>query len=471
MRTERTCSGRMRRLHAPMRWVFGAITLLGLVLGTPRGAWAHAHLRRSEPSAGASVTAPHVIRLWFSEAPELSLTTVRVTDSTGASIDLGAPVHDGADALSVLLSIRRELAPGRYEVRWRTAAVDGHPASGRFSFRVAAPALPALPVPAASPGATDSLAGADDSTAMGERHATPQDASFVLVRLVSYASLLLLVGAVVFRGAVLPRVAGAEGMDARGMQRILAGGAAAAAVVFVVTSAVRLAMQSRMMRDASMSVAQLEDMAMATQWGGAWRMQLGAGAAALIGATLAWRGRRSGWTLAALACVVASLGIALGGHAATVERYRSLSVLDDALHVLAASAWLGTLFWLAAAGLGAPLRDGTRRADHVAALVGAFSPVALLSAAVVALTGVVTAWQRLDRVADLWTTPYGQVLFRKLVLVGVVALVGAYNWRRVRPALGTDAATGRLRRSMWTELCVGLLVLLATAVLVATPTR
>jgi copper transport protein len=74
-------------------------------------------------------------------------------------------------------------------------------------------------------------------------------------------------------------------------------------------------------------------------------------------------------------------------------------------------------------------------------------------------------------VADLWTTPYGQVLVRKLVLVGVVALVGAYNWRRVRPALGTDAATGRLRRSMWTELCVGLLVLLATAVLVATPTR
>lgn len=467
MRTERMCSGRMRRLHAPMRWAFGAITLLGLLLGSPRDAWAHAHLRRSEPSAGASVTAPHVIRLWFSEAPELSLTTVRVTDSTGASIDLGAPVHDGADALSVLLSIRRELAPGRYEVRWRTAAMDGHPSSGRFSFRVAAPALPALPVPAA----TDSLAGTDDSTAVAERHATPQDASFVLVRLVSYTALLLLVGAVVFRFAVLPRVAGADGMDARAMQRTLAGGAAAAAAVFVVTSAVRLAMQSRMMRDASMSVAQLEDMAMATQWGGVWRMQLGAGAAALIGATLAWRGRRSGWTLAALACVVASLGIALGGHAATVERHRTLSVLDDALHVLAASAWLGTLFWLAAAGLGAPLRDGTRRAEHVAALVGAFSPVALLSAAVVALTGVVTAWQRLDRVADLWTTPYGQVLFRKLVLVGVVALIGAYNWRRVRPALGTDAATGRLRRSMWTELCVGLLVLLATAVLVATPTR
>jgi putative copper export protein len=40
----------------------------------------------------------------------------------------------------------------------------------------------------------------------------------------------------------------------------------------------------------------------------------------------------------------------------------------------------------------------------------------------------------------------------------------------VRPALGDDAGTARLRRSAAAELAVGALVLLATAVLVATPT-
>jgi putative copper export protein len=318
---------------------------------------------------------------------------------------------------------------------------------------------------------TDSLSATADSSASAAHRPTPQDASFVLVRSVSYTALLLLIGAVSFRVAVLPRVDGAGGMDARVVQRTLGGGAAIAALAFVITSGVRLAMQSRMMRDASMSVAQLEDMAMATRWGGVWRVQLAAGVVALVGATLAMRGRRAGWTLAALACVAASLGVALGGHAATVERYRTLSVLDDALHVLAASAWLGTLFWLAVAGLRAPLPAGAPRAGHVAAMVNAFSPVALVSASVVVLTGLVTAWQRLDHVADLWTTPYGEALFRKLVLVGVVLLVGAFNWRRVRPTLGTDAASGLLRRSAWAELGMGLLVLVATAVLVATPTR
>jgi putative copper export protein len=40
----------------------------------------------------------------------------------------------------------------------------------------------------------------------------------------------------------------------------------------------------------------------------------------------------------------------------------------------------------------------------------------------------------------------------------------------VQPALGTDVATGKLTRSGRIELTIGLLVLLATAVLVAMPT-
>jgi putative copper export protein len=62
------------------------------------------------------------------------------------------------------------------------------------------------------------------------------------------------------------------------------------------------------------------------------------------------------------------------------------------------------------------------------------------------------------------------VLLLKLAVLSPVAATGAYNWLRVRPALGGDAGAARIRRSATAELAVGALVLLATAALVATPT-
>ena len=54
-------------------------------------------------------------------------------------------------------------------------------------------------------------------------------------------------------------------------------------------------------------------------------------------------------------------------------------------------------------------------------------------------------------------------------MLTVAAAAGAYNWKRVLPLLGTATATSRLRRSTSVELAAALIVLLITAVLVATP--
>jgi len=63
----------------------------------------------------------------------------------------------------------------------------------------------------------------------------------------------------------------------------------------------------------------------------------------------------------------------------------------------------------------------------------------------------------------------GRTLLVKIGVLTVVFGTGAYNWLRVRPALGTEAAGSRLRRSAILELAVGAIVLAVTAVLVATP--
>ena len=80
------------------------------------------------------------------------------------------------------------------------------------------------------------------------------------------------------------------------------------------------------------------------------------------------------------------------------------------------------------------------------------------------------AWLHLGTVPALWQTPYGKTLLVKLAILSVVGATGAYNWLRVKPSLGNIEGATRIRRSAVVELGVGVLVLIVTAVLVATPT-
>jgi putative copper export protein len=57
----------------------------------------------------------------------------------------------------------------------------------------------------------------------------------------------------------------------------------------------------------------------------------------------------------------------------------------------------------------------------------------------------------------------------KLVFVAIVVLLGAWNWRRVRPSLGSEGTEHTIHRSATMELTFAGLVLIATSVLVTLP--
>lgn len=57
----------------------------------------------------------------------------------------------------------------------------------------------------------------------------------------------------------------------------------------------------------------------------------------------------------------------------------------------------------------------------------------------------------------------------KLVLVLIVVVLGAWNWKRVRPSLGTEGTEQIIRRSATMELMFAALVLIATSALVTLP--
>jgi putative copper export protein len=186
-------------------------------------------------------------------------------------------------------------------------------------------------------------------------------------------------------------------------------------------------------------------------------------AIALIGYLIVRASSTPGWALAAVGVVIAALFPLYTGRGAGKV---------NAVHVLAASTWLGTLLVLSIVGIRGVLKrelSGTPRAMLVADLVNSFSPLALTAAAFVALTGLTTAWMHLKRISSLWTTGYGVTLVIKLIFVLIVVVLGAWNWRRVRPTLGEHGTEETIKRSSTMELTFGAIVLICTAVLVTLP--
>ena len=176
---------------------------------------------------------------------------------------------------------------------------------------------------------------------------------------------------------------------------------------------------------------------------------------AVVGFLLVLSRVSAGWAIAALGVVVGPFTNLIFG-----DWNRSI----NSIHKFAGGLWIGTLFLLVVAGIAL-----VRKGAIISEMVHAFSPLALTSFAVLAFTGVNTAWRHLKELSNLWTTPYGYALIAKVCVVLVVVALGAWNWRRQRPLLGTDEAAAVLRRSAIAELIAATVVLIITAVLVALP--
>jgi putative copper export protein len=186
-------------------------------------------------------------------------------------------------------------------------------------------------------------------------------------------------------------------------------------------------------------------------------------ALALIGFVLVRASSSFGWMLAAIGILLAVLQPVYTGR---------FSNKVNAVHILAASTWLGTLLVMLVIGIRGVIKSssaGVQRAELVGDLVNSFSPLALVASAIVAISGVTTAWLHLKRVSALWTTSYGISLIVKLIFVFIVVSLGAWNWRRVRPSLGGEGSEETIRRSATMELTFAAFVLVATSVLVSLP--
>ncbi|HEX6627355.1 MAG TPA: CopD family protein [Gemmatimonadaceae bacterium] len=288
-----------------------------------------------------------------------------------------------------------------------------------------------------------------------------------VTRALSFGGIVFVIGAIVFNLLVVARSDRIGDELVWRMESRAAVTGVSASTLIIIDAFIRVVLESRMMSAMpGMEPMGITDVLMNTAWGFAMRLQIIAASVALIAFAIAISRVRGAWVIASLAGAVLSLTPALAGHAAATPRFHSLMILTDVLHVIGASSWLGNLACVMFIGVPILLRaGGAERWQSIAALVNTFSPIALASATLVLVSGVIASWIHLERLSALWSTSYGQVLLLKLALVVVTLVIGAYNFRRVQPLLIQEEGASRLRKSATLELTAGALIILVTGFL------
>ena len=313
--------------------------------------------------------------------------------------------------------------------------------------------------------------------------------AYVAVRWIQYLGLVLMTGATAFPKLVLQRRAVRDSVGAIQsrtlMLRCIHVGLIGAAVVFG-AAWLRLLAQAYAMDGTAAAFTRpyLTQLVTASAWGMRWVAQVLASTIAFAGFAMlrALRRRapiderepgteRWAWSAVIIGVVGSAFTPGLSSHAAAMPSLATLAMILDGLHVLAAGGWIGGIAMLLIVTLsGTSQRAWGLSTTARATMVRAFSPVALASASILTVTGSFAAWRHAGQMNALWLTPYGRTLAVKLGLLAGVACVGAYNWRRIAPALDDAVSPRELETTAMLELALGVLVLLATAVLVATPT-
>lgn len=120
------------------RWTGIAPTLAMVTAGTY--ICAHLSLEASAPKEDETLAAsPETVTLWFTQAPQMAGTSVRLVPEGGRPLELEPATARANDSTVVVLDVSETLTDGDYRVMWRAMAQDGHTIRGDFGFSVRSP--------------------------------------------------------------------------------------------------------------------------------------------------------------------------------------------------------------------------------------------------------------------------------------------------------------------------------------------
>jgi putative copper resistance protein D len=192
------------------------------------------------------------------------------------------------------------------------------------------------------------------------------------------------------------------------------------------------------------------------------RLLIAVGLAASL--TFAGTSRLSLWIATALAAFLLA-AIASTGHAAgTPGLAGAVHLSADALHLLAAGAWIGGLLPLGLILVTAYSEGESGWVPIARTATLRFSRLGIASVGTLLATGVVNTWILAGSVPALIGTDYGHLLLIKIALFAMMMALAAINRLRLTPLLSNESAPlqrgalRRLARNATAELALGLAI-------------
>jgi copper resistance protein D len=166
---------------------------------------------------------------------------------------------------------------------------------------------------------------------------------------------------------------------------------------------------------------------------------------------------RSLWRAGAvIPAIIVLIGPAWSGHAgATPGVAGEFPLAADALHLLAAGAWLGGLPPLAMLLAAAWRGKEPRWAAVTAIAVQRFSLLGVISVSALLASGIVNSWYEVGTLNNLFTTSYGQLVLIKIALFAAMAALTSVNRFYLTPRLVTAGTIRRLRHTTVAETGLG----------------
>src|SRR6266545_4799191 len=382
-----------------------AVALLAgvvLLLAAP-AASAHALLRSSDPSSGASLgKAPEKVTLTFTEPPDLTLSTVHVLDSTGRAVESGRA--KGVPGKPLVLEVPLgQLPNGAYTVSWRTVSrADGHLTNGSFAFGVGVQA------PSATSGGAPAAATSPSPSVLG------------------------VAGRWAFDWGLTALVLGAVARWPRRPELLVLLGVAAAATMLVHVAGGHAAGEATL-TPLNVLVQWAHLLAVGVWVGGFLWLLLG-----LRGAGAAGSGPEPG----------------NGSQATMRPEPARASAGGQGQEERTSPAPVGTAVMTAPSG------------DERVLVVRRFSAMATVALGVVVLTGLTRAVIEVRSWHGLFSTSFGRTLLIKLALVAGLIALGAVNRFRIVPALRAGRAkVATLGSTVRAELALAIPIVVAAAVL------
>jgi len=165
--------------------------------------------------------------------------------------------------------------------------------------------------------------------------------------------------------------------------------------------------------------------------------------------------------------------IAMSGHQG-VKGYMNSHFFVDSLHLVAVSAWIGGLFFIRICVSLLIKGDKIEFWSNLTSLINRYSTLATYCVGITVVTGIALIYFNVKGYAVFVQTQYGIILLLKMVLVGIIMVLGGINKFFIIPALNKTDIGKRtegtehekiLLHLVTAEATIGVVVLFLTSLL------